>query len=77
MTGHQFKIAIEKVGLSEESAGVFFGKSAHTGRCWATGEYKVPGYIGHLLRYMVKNGIMAKDVAAGPKAISDLVKTLG
>lgn len=61
MTPLQFKSAIAKVGLSQERAGLWFGRSEKTGQRWAVGEYPVPDYVARWLRYMIKNGLRPVD----------------
>ena len=50
MTANQFRAAIEKVGLSQQRAGLFFGRSGRTGQRWASGEYEVPDYVERFLK---------------------------
>jgi hypothetical protein len=57
MTPAEFRAAIAVVGLSQQAAGVWFGRSARTGQRWASGEYAVPGYVARFLRYMVRSGL--------------------
>ena len=54
--------AIEKVGLSQERAGVFFGMSPRQGQRWALGERDVPDYVARFLCFMVKHGFTAEDM---------------
>ena len=62
MTATQFKIVIDKVGLSQEAAGLFFGRSQRTGQRWATGEYDVPDYVAKFLRLMIRYKLTPEDV---------------
>lgn len=62
MSSAQFRDAIAKVGLSQEAAGVWFGRSGRTGQRWASGDYDVPEHVARFLRYMVRQKLMADDV---------------
>lgn len=62
MTPNQFRDAIAKIGLSQEAAGIWFGRSERTGQRWASGDYKVPEYVARFLRYMVKHKIAPDDM---------------
>lgn len=62
MTPDQFRSAIAKVGLSQEAAGVWFGRSERTGQRWALGQYEVPNYVARFLRYMVKHKLTTADL---------------
>ena len=59
MTPEEFCDAIAKVGLTQEAAGVWFGRSGRTGQRWASGEYEVPEYVARFLRYMVRKKLTA------------------
>ena len=76
MTANQFRIAIEKVGLCQERAGIFFGKSERTGRRWATGEYKVPAYVGRFLLFALhgQEQDYGRRCGRGPKDIRSSLK---
>jgi len=62
MTPAQFRDAIAKVGLSQEAAGVWFGRSPRTGQRWASGDYEVPGYVARFLRFMVRAELTPDDI---------------
>lgn len=62
MTPAQFRDAIAKVGLSQEAAGIWFGRSERTGQRWASGDYEVPEYVARFLRYMVRKKLTPDDV---------------
>jgi hypothetical protein len=53
MTPAEFRKAIAQVGLSQQDAGVWFGRSPRTGQRWASGEYAVPAYVARFLRFMI------------------------
>jgi hypothetical protein len=57
MTPTEYCEAIAHLGLSQQAAGVWFGRSPRTGQRWASGEYAVPGYVARFLRYMVRSGL--------------------
>jgi len=61
MTPAQFKSAIDKVGLSQQQAGVWFGRSKRTGKRWASGEYEIPDYVARFLRYMARSKLTPDD----------------
>ena len=62
MTPAQFRDAIAQVGLSQQKAGVWFGKSKRTGQRWASGDYEVPVYVARFLRFMVKAALTPDDI---------------
>jgi hypothetical protein len=61
MTGNQFKDAIQRVGLSQQRAGLFFGVSDRTGQNWALSATPIPPWIKWCLDYMVEHGLSAED----------------
>ena len=61
MTAEQFKAAIAKVGLSQQRAGIFFGRSPRSGQRWALGELDIPYDVAGCLAYMVEHGIQAES----------------
>jgi hypothetical protein len=63
MTPTEFRDAIAKVGLSQEAAGVWFGRSKRTGQRWASGDYEVPNYVARFLRFMVRTDLTPDDIA--------------
>jgi len=62
MTPTQFRAAIGKLGLSQEAAGLFMGRSARQGQRWASGE-PIPESVAKLLRLMVRLDLKPDDVA--------------
>lgn len=62
MTPTQYKAAIKALGLSQEEAGVWLGKSKRMGQSYATGEYPVPETAAKLLRLCVKLKLSPEDV---------------
>jgi hypothetical protein len=62
MTGETFKVSIAAVGLTQEAAGVFFGKYKRVGQAWAAGEKPVPLLIQQCLEFMVENELKAEDL---------------
>lgn len=62
MTGDEYKAAVEAIGLSVNSARKFFEMSESTSRRYRAGRTPVPKAIAMLLRLMVKQGLMARDV---------------
>lgn len=61
MTPAQYRAAIAKLGLSQEAAGVFMGRSDRQGQRWAAGD-AIPESVAKLLRLMVRLGIKPEDV---------------
>jgi hypothetical protein len=62
MTPTQYRTAIEKLGLSQEGAGVFFGYSARQGQRWANNEKPVPPAVGWCLEFMLNCGVKPGDL---------------
>jgi hypothetical protein len=62
MTPKQYKAAIEKLGISQEAAGVFFGYSPRQGQRWANKERAIPLAVGWCLEFMLKYGIKPGDL---------------
>jgi hypothetical protein len=62
VTALQYRAAIEKLGLSQQRAGLFLGVSPRTSQGYALGEYPVPESIAKLLRLMVQLGLSPDDV---------------
>lgn len=54
MTPAQFKTAIERLGLSQERAGLWLGLSARQGQRYATGAAKIPEPVAKLLRLVIR-----------------------
>lgn len=61
MTSGQYKSAIAKLGLSQEAAGVFMGRSPRQGQRWAAGD-PIPESVAKLLRLMVRLDLKPSDV---------------
>jgi transcriptional regulator with XRE-family HTH domain len=61
MTPTQFRAAIAKLGLTQEQAGVFMGRSERQGQRWANGE-PIPESVAKLLRLMIRLGLNPDDV---------------
>ena len=61
MTPTQFREAIAKLGLSQEAAGVFMGRSERQGQRWANGD-PIPESVAKLLRLMVRLKLNPGDV---------------
>lgn len=62
MTSLQFRTFIQRLGLSQEAAGEFFGYSARQGQRWANDERPVPIAVAKLIRLMVKLKLSPEDV---------------
>lgn len=61
MTGQEFCTLIKLLGLSQERAGLWLGKSPRMGQRYAAG-FPVPPAIARLLRLMVARGYSVADV---------------
>jgi len=61
MTATQFKNAIAQLGLSQEAAGEFMGRSPRQGQRWANGD-AIPESVAKLLRLMIKHDLKPEDV---------------
>lgn len=62
MTANQFRTAIEKLGLTQEGAGLWLGLSPRQGQRYATGEAEIPEPVAKLLRLVLRLGINPEDV---------------
>lgn len=60
MTPKQYKFAIEKLGLSQESAGIWLGVSKRTGQNYAAKGPPEP--VAKLLRLVLKLDLRPDDV---------------
>jgi hypothetical protein len=57
-----YRQAIEKLGMSQVRAGLFFGLSDRQGQRLARGEAKMPPVIAHLLKMMIKYKVAPGDL---------------
>ena len=62
MTPRQFQAAIDKLGLSQERAGLFFGHSKRQGQRWALGEADVPVAVEYAIRLMLEHDVVPGDL---------------
>jgi hypothetical protein len=62
MTANQYRVAIEKVGLSQRAAGAFFGVDERTSRRWAAEDAPIPESVAKLLRLMVRLKLTHEEV---------------
>lgn len=67
MTPKQYRIAIERLGLSQAQAGKFLGVDPRQSRRYALGETPVPHAIGILLQLMIKRKLTVDDVLKDTK----------
>lgn len=65
MTPTDFKDAIAAVGMLQEEAGVYFGRSPRVGQRWALGEQPIPFMVQASLEFMMAEGLMAIDYDYG------------
>lgn len=61
MTPTQYRTAIAKLGLSQERAGLFMGRSERQGQRWAAGD-PIPESVAKLLRLMIRLNLKPEDV---------------
>ncbi len=61
MTPAHYREALERIGLSQQRAGLFLGVSKRTGQRYATGEAEIPEGFARLLRLMVRLGLRANS----------------
>jgi len=61
VTASQYRAAIKSIGLSQEAAGEFMGRSPRQGQRWAAGE-AIPESVAKLLRLMVRLNLKPEDV---------------
>lgn len=61
MTANQYRATLIKLGLSQEAAGLFMGRSARQGQRWAAGD-PIPESVAKLLRLMVRLDLRPEDV---------------
>jgi hypothetical protein len=62
MNAKDFRAAIEKFGLSQERAGVFFGFSPRTGQRFALGEKPIPICLVYLIGEMLRHKTSPEDL---------------
>ena len=62
MTPTQFRNAIDRLGLSQQAAGRFFGYSARQGQRWANNERAVPPAVGWCLEFMLAHKVKPGDL---------------
>jgi hypothetical protein len=57
MTPEQFRLAIERLGLSQVRAARLFGANERSARRWATGETDIPIPVELCLKLMVRHDV--------------------
>lgn len=62
MTPNQFRVALDRLSLSQGQAAKLLDADPRTTRRWALGERSVPPTVAILLRLMVAGKITAGDV---------------
>jgi DNA-binding transcriptional regulator YiaG len=62
VTPTQFRSAIDKLGLSQERAGLWLGLSERAGQRYANGEAKIPGPVAKLLRLVIRLDLKPDEV---------------
>jgi hypothetical protein len=62
MTAHQYREALEVLGLTRRKAGEFLGVTLRTSQRYALGECRVPESTAKLLRLMIKLKLKPSDV---------------
>jgi hypothetical protein len=63
MTQYQFRIALDRIGLSQVGAARLFGGDERTFRRYALGEARVPAAVVILLRLLELGKITGDDIA--------------
>jgi DNA-binding transcriptional regulator YiaG len=61
MTAKEYRVAINKLGLSQRKAAHFLGVNERTSRRWIDGT-PIPHAVGLLLRLMIKEKLLPEDV---------------
>lgn len=64
MTGAQFHIALNKIGLSQMAFSRFIGVGGRTVRSWISDEFPVPKTVALLVNLMVKTKANPEDMKA-------------
>jgi hypothetical protein len=62
MTANQFRIAIDKLGLSQVGAARLVGADPRTARRWALDERPIPACVSILLRLLLKGTITIEQI---------------
>lgn len=62
MTPDQFRTAIDKLGLSQEGAGLWLGLSRRQGQRYANGEAEIPEPVAKLLRLVIRLKVPLDEV---------------
>jgi DNA-binding transcriptional regulator YiaG len=62
MTPKQYAEAIDRLGLSQRSAGKFLGVDERTSRKWIAGDARIPESVALLLRLMIKLKLSPDEV---------------
>jgi DNA-binding transcriptional regulator YdaS (Cro superfamily) len=62
MTPAQFRIAIDKFGLSQTRAAEFFGYSPRQGQRWALGETEIPVAVAYLIAEMIRHKVTPEEL---------------
>ena len=64
MNREQYRRAIARLGLSQERAGSWLGKSGRTSQGWAIGEQPVPPMVAMLLAVADEYELSPDDITA-------------
>jgi DNA-binding transcriptional regulator YiaG len=62
MTSHQFRAALDRLGLTQLGAAALLGADGRTARRWALGERKVHKAAAILLRLLLDGTISREDI---------------
>lgn len=62
MTANQYRVALDRLSLSQRGAAKLFGVGERTSRRWALGEADVPQPVAILLRLMLSGKITVADI---------------
>lgn len=62
MNADQYRAALIKLDMTQQSAADFLEVSLRTSQSYALGEVRIPGAVGKLLRLMIRRDIEPKEV---------------
>ena len=77
MSPTEYRDAIARLGLSQRSAGEFFGRSGRQGQRWANGWSPLPKSVAMVLELMLRYGLRPRDVMSRNAPIMGSKHTIG
>ena len=72
MTGHEYRLALDCVGMSQVGAARFFGVDASTSRRWISDKLVVPRAVSMLLAVMIRYKLTPDAVIALEDRVASL-----